>query len=76
MLLVHISGDLILQSGEPYKVSPLQLYAITNRLKLPEPTCGQLLFVLTSVSCPLLFGYFVKNVSFWVLIRCHMIFCQ
>ncbi|KAL5014555.1 hypothetical protein ScPMuIL_008825 [Solemya velum] len=32
-------GDLILQTREMYLMTPLQLYALTERLKLPEPTC-------------------------------------
>lgn len=39
------TGDALLQSGEVYVVSPLQLYALTERLKLPEPTCGK--FIVT-----------------------------
>ena len=34
-------GDLILEAGETFHTSPLQLHAITTRLKLPEPTCGE-----------------------------------
>ncbi|XP_076468739.1 nischarin-like isoform X2 [Babylonia areolata] len=32
-------GEMILQSKEVYQVTPLQLYSLTERLKLPEPTC-------------------------------------
>ncbi|XP_069101513.1 LOW QUALITY PROTEIN: nischarin-like [Argopecten irradians] len=32
-------GDVLLQSREMYEVTPLQLYSLTERLKLPEPTC-------------------------------------
>ncbi|XP_070192945.1 nischarin-like [Littorina saxatilis] len=32
-------GETILQSREVYQVTPLQLYSLTERLKLPEPTC-------------------------------------
>ena len=31
---------MILQTKEVYQVTPLQLYSLTERLKLPEPTCG------------------------------------
>ena len=34
------TGDSILASGEVFVVSPLQLYCISKRLKLPIPTCG------------------------------------
>ncbi|KAK3601596.1 hypothetical protein CHS0354_027843 [Potamilus streckersoni] len=32
-------GDILLQNREVYTVTPLQLYSLTERLKLPEPTC-------------------------------------
>ncbi|XP_014790736.1 nischarin isoform X5 [Octopus bimaculoides] len=32
-------GELILQAKEPFQMSTLHLYALTERLKLPEPTC-------------------------------------
>ncbi|CAL1531489.1 unnamed protein product [Lymnaea stagnalis] len=32
-------GENLLQSREPYEVTSLQLYSLTERLKLPEPTC-------------------------------------
>ncbi|XP_060080587.1 nischarin-like [Ylistrum balloti] len=32
-------GDVLLQSREMYEVTPLQLFSLTERLKLPEPTC-------------------------------------
>ncbi|XP_046581092.1 uncharacterized protein LOC124288585 [Haliotis rubra] len=32
-------GESILQSHEMFQMSPLQLHALTERLKLPEPTC-------------------------------------
>ena len=32
---------MLLQSRQVYKTSPLHLYALTERLKLPEPTCGK-----------------------------------
>ncbi|XP_033121708.1 nischarin-like isoform X2 [Anneissia japonica] len=32
-------GDLILSSGEVCEMTPMQLFAITERLKLPLPTC-------------------------------------
>ncbi|XP_067683735.1 nischarin-like isoform X2 [Haliotis asinina] len=35
-------GETILQSHEMFQMSPLQLHAVTERLKLPEPTCGTL----------------------------------
>lgn len=33
------SGDLLLASEEPFLLSPLDLYALCERLKLPEPPC-------------------------------------
>ncbi|XP_021361093.1 nischarin-like isoform X2 [Mizuhopecten yessoensis] len=33
-------GDTLLQAREMYEVTPLQLFSLTERLKLPEPTCG------------------------------------
>ncbi|XP_046335182.2 uncharacterized protein LOC124117384 isoform X3 [Haliotis rufescens] len=35
-------GETILLSHEMFQMSPLQLHALTERLKLPEPTCGTL----------------------------------
>lgn len=32
-------GELILQTKEPFQMTTLHLYALTERLKLPEPTC-------------------------------------
>ncbi|ELT92089.1 hypothetical protein CAPTEDRAFT_140420, partial [Capitella teleta] len=32
-------GDMILEAGEVFHISPLQLHAISRRLTLPEPTC-------------------------------------
>ncbi|KAL3852935.1 hypothetical protein ACJMK2_016540 [Sinanodonta woodiana] len=32
-------GDILLQNREVYNATPLQLYSLTERLKLPEPTC-------------------------------------
>lgn len=34
-------GDVMLQTREMYMSTPLHLYALTERLKLPEPTCGE-----------------------------------
>lgn len=36
---LYNKGDLLLQTKEIYRTTPLQLYALTERLKLPEPTC-------------------------------------
>ncbi|XP_078339844.1 nischarin-like [Crassostrea virginica] len=53
-------GDILLQSRDPYLVTPLQLYSLTERLKLPEPTCesgdvkkdiGHILDFITRVKC-------------------------
>ncbi|XP_025106237.1 nischarin-like isoform X3 [Pomacea canaliculata] len=35
-------GETILQTQEVYHMTPLQLYSLTERLKLPEPTCGEI----------------------------------
>ncbi|KAL8583457.1 hypothetical protein ACOMHN_044815 [Nucella lapillus] len=32
-------GEMILQTKEVYQVTPLQLHSLSERLKLPEPTC-------------------------------------
>ncbi|XP_076448177.1 uncharacterized protein LOC143284919 isoform X2 [Babylonia areolata] len=32
-------GEMLLQSNEVFRVTPLQLHSLTERLKLPEPTC-------------------------------------
>ncbi|KAL8594707.1 hypothetical protein ACOMHN_051653 [Nucella lapillus] len=32
-------GELLLHSDQVYRVTPLQLHSLTERLKLPEPTC-------------------------------------
>ena len=43
---------MILQTKEVYQVTPLQLYSLTERLKLPEPTCGTLdILVLHACRC-------------------------
>ena len=42
-VIIIITGDMILQMREVYKTTPLHLYALTERLKLPEPTCGKIL---------------------------------
>ncbi|XP_062605859.1 nischarin-like isoform X2 [Saccostrea cucullata] len=53
-------GEILLQSRDPYVVTPLQLYSLTERLKLPEPTCesgdvkkdiGHILDFITRVKC-------------------------
>ena len=36
-------GDLILASQDVCEMTPMQLFAITERLKLPLPTCGEFL---------------------------------
>ncbi|CAH1782631.1 unnamed protein product [Owenia fusiformis] len=36
---LYHKGDMILQCNELYYLTPLQLYSITHRLKLAEPTC-------------------------------------
>ncbi|XP_071960487.1 uncharacterized protein [Antedon mediterranea] len=36
---LYEKGDLILSSGEVCEMTPMQLFAITERLKLPLPTC-------------------------------------
>lgn len=40
---------MILEAGETFHVTPLQLHAISERLKLAEPTCGKLNFLLLFV---------------------------
>ncbi|XP_033745776.1 nischarin-like isoform X2 [Pecten maximus] len=58
-------GDVLLQSREMYEVTPLQLYSLTERLKLPEPTCdsgdvkkdiGHILDFITRVKYLKVFG--------------------
>ncbi|KAL4225987.1 hypothetical protein ACF0H5_013974 [Mactra antiquata] len=53
-------GDVMLQTREIYKSTPLHLYALTERLKLPEPTCesgdvkrdlGHILDFITRLKC-------------------------
>ncbi|XP_052780281.1 nischarin-like isoform X2 [Mya arenaria] len=53
-------GDAILQNRETYCTSPLHLYSLTERLKLPEPTCdggdvkrdlGHILDFITRLKC-------------------------
>ena len=37
--LFFCQGETLLQSRDQYEASSLQLYSLTERLKLPEPTC-------------------------------------
>ncbi|XP_053377784.1 nischarin-like isoform X2 [Mercenaria mercenaria] len=57
---LYEKGDMILQTRELYKTTPLHLYALTERLKLPEPTCesgdvkrdlGHILDFITRLKC-------------------------
>lgn len=36
---LYVKGEIILSSRDTYQATPLQLHAISSRLKLPEPTC-------------------------------------
>ncbi|XP_052213948.1 nischarin-like isoform X1 [Dreissena polymorpha] len=53
-------GDSLLENREPYCTTPLHLYSLTERLKLPEPTCesgdvkrdlGHILDFITRLKC-------------------------
>ncbi|XP_071171413.1 nischarin-like isoform X2 [Mytilus edulis] len=57
---LYNKGDVLLQLKEVYSVTPLQLHCLTERLKLPEPTCdsgdtkkdiGHILDFITRVKC-------------------------
>ncbi|XP_076091391.1 nischarin-like isoform X2 [Mytilus galloprovincialis] len=57
---LYNKGDVLLQFKEVYSVTPLQLHCLTERLKLPEPTCdsgdtkkdiGHILDFITRVKC-------------------------
>ena len=53
ILLFVFIGDDLLKADKTFHMSPLQLYALCARLKLPEAACGQLLLniLLSNILC-------------------------
>lgn len=44
--IMYLTGDIIISKLKMYAFSPLHLHAITERLKLTEPTCCKFILFL------------------------------